>query len=123
MEPNEHFQSDPSVTIDQLRQLAARAQTGDAAALSQLREYLQQTGIWQTLGDLTRVVEEELLKLACGSDPLAMESIQQKMQELKAELSEAAPPTAVGRLLAEQVAIDWLCLRVAELEAMDKGKG
>src|SRR5208337_4986628 len=122
MEPNEHFQSDPSVTIDQLRHLASRAQTGDVAALAQLREYLQQTGLWQTLGDLTRVVEEELLKLACGEDPLARESIKQKVQELKAELTEAAPPTAMGRLLVEQVAIDWLRLRVAELEAMTTGK-
>jgi hypothetical protein len=104
------------------RQLLQRAQAGDPAVLSELRELLNaRPALWQQLGDLGSHVEEALLGLAAGKSLLARESIRRRMDELRAELAgPAASP--VETLLVNRVVICWAQCHLADLEAAQKAK-
>ena len=104
------------------RQLLQRAQAGDPAVLSELRELLNaRPALWRQLGDLGSHVEEVLLGLAAGKSLLARESIRRRLDELRAELAgPAASP--VETLLVNRVVICWAQVHLADLEAAQKPK-
>jgi hypothetical protein len=106
----------------EMRQLLQRAQGGDPAVLSELRELLDaRPELWRRLGDLGGHVEEALLGLAGGKSLLARESVRRRMDELRAELAgPAASP--VETLLVNRVVICWAQCHLADLEAAQKAK-
>src|SRR3954453_6035288 len=56
-----------SMTNEEIGQLLARAQAGDASALPQLREWLdRRPDVWRRLGDLAAHARQGLLALAAG---------------------------------------------------------
>ena len=104
------------------RQLLQRAQAGDPAVLSELRELLDaRPALWRQLGDLGSHVEEVLLGLAAGKSLLARESIRRRMDELRAELAGPAP-SAVESLLAGRAVVCWLQVHLADLEVAQQVK-
>ena len=107
---------------EEMRQLLLRAQGGDPAVLSELRELLDaRPALWRRLGDLTGHVEEALLGLAAGKSLLARESIRRRLDELRAELAgPAASP--VETLLVNRVVICWAQCHLADLEATQKAR-
>ena len=104
------------------RQLLQRAQAGDPAVLSELRELLDaRPALWQRLGDLGGLVEEALLGLAAGKSLLARESIRRRLGELRTEL-EGPAPSAVESLLAGRAVVCWAQCHLADLEAAQQAK-
>ena len=104
------------------RRLLQRAQAGDPAVLSELRELLgSRPELWRRLGDLAGHVEEVLVGLAGGKSLLARESVRRRMDELRAEL-EGPAPSPVEKLLAGRAVVCWAQCHLADLEAAQKAK-
>ena len=104
------------------RRLLQRAQAGDPAVLSELRELLgSRPELWRRLGDLAGHVEEVLVGLAGGKSLLARESVRRRMDELRAELAGPAA-SAVETLLVNRVVITWAWCHLADLEATQKAR-
>ena len=104
------------------RRLLQRAQAGDPAVLSELRELLgSRPELWRRLGDLAGHVEEVLVGLAGGKSLLARESVRRRMDELRAEL-EGPAPSPVEKLLAGRAVVCWAQCHLADLEAAQQAK-
>ena len=104
------------------RRLLQRAQAGDPAVLSELRELLgSRPELWRRLGDLAGHVEEALLGQAGGKSLLARESVRRRMDELRAELAGPAP-SPVESLLAGRAVVCWAQCHLADLEAAQQAK-
>src|SRR5262249_19571306 len=100
---------------EQLKQLVARAQQGDAADLRALRAALneQHPEVWTRHGDLAQHAQESWLELLAPDDLLLRESVRLKLEALRAELS----PTEVSPLerhLLERVVACWLHVHYAD---------
>ena len=102
------------------RRLLQRAQAGDPAVLSELRELLgSRPELWRRLGDLAGHVEEVLVGLAAGRSLLARESVRRRMDELRAELAGPAP-SPVEKLLVGRAVVCWAqCHRTARQQLLD----
>ena len=84
---------------------------GDPNALPELRTWLQDhPAIWSRCGYLAQQTEQAARDLLAGWNPLIQESVFRRVQELKAELAGPSA-TAIEKLLASQVVMDWLLLR------------
>lgn len=100
----------------EMRGLLQRAELGDEAVLPALRSFLDaRPDLWRALSDLGRRAEEALLGLV-GDNLLAREALSRRLVELKKELA-GPEATAPVRLLAERVALCWLEVQLAELDA------
>lgn len=105
----------------ELRRLTMRANAGDPTALPRMREILEETPrIWQHVGDVARQAERAWVDLLAGQDIVGAESIRRKAAALRSEL-EGAHPTAVERMLVDQVVICWLELAHAQAAATQEG--
>jgi hypothetical protein len=103
-------------TAEDVRLLLARAEQGDVSVLGELKAFLDaHPEVWRRVGDLGRHAEMAMLDLAAGNNLLLEESVRRKLDELKKEL---APSSALERLLAERVAISWLQVNHADLDAI-----
>jgi hypothetical protein len=110
-----------STTVAEFRQLlldlTARASKGDAQALAELLPLLdgsQLSDLLRQHSNLTQAVEDQLLQSAVGQDLLARQMLGRNLAGLRQEMSGESP-SPVERLLAEQVVLCWLFLRLAEL--------
>ena len=122
MQPEEQQQPsnalEPAVAAE-LRRLVQQAKAGDVTVLPRLRQFLDQhPAIWETVGDLERVVVRAWAELLGGDDPLSTEAVRRKAESLRAEL-EGDNPTPLERLLAGQVVSGWLEMSHAQLKAAD----
>lgn len=98
----------PIELIAMLKELTARANVGDNAALMELRDALKQRPeIVQHAGDLARLAEFIWIDLATGGDALLKESVAQHLHKLRLELM-GAQPTAMERMLVDHVAACYL---------------
>ena len=105
----------------ELRELIARAQAGDATALPQLRTLLDEhPELWQRVGDLAAWVERAWLALLANDHPLAVAALQRTAAQLKADLA-GEQPTAVERLLVDQVVATWLETKCWACQAAQPG--
>ena len=96
-----------------LKSFMERLSRGDPDVLPELRISSQEhPEIWSQCGDLARQAEHAALKLLSGHDPVVQESVFRRAQELKAELAGPSA-TALEKLLAAQVVVDWLLLNLA----------
>jgi hypothetical protein len=88
--------------------LLRRAELGDVAVLTRLRQVLDANPhIWQRAGDLAATARESIIRLTAGPNMLLGESLVRKINSLTAELAGEEPSPLV-QLLAERVGICWL---------------
>jgi hypothetical protein len=102
--------------LDEIRAVLARAGGGDQAALPRLRALLDETQLWRQLGDLATHAELTWLRHVSGTDLALREMLARKVGALKAELGGPAP-SLLERLLVDRIAINWLIVNSADLEA------
>lgn len=106
-------------TTDQMQELIDRGQKGDLTCLPALRALLDdQPELWKDVGDLAVHAELSLLSLCAGSNLLLKQAVLKKLARLKAELAPS-PPTALEKLLIERIALCWLHVHYAEIDAMN----
>jgi hypothetical protein len=105
--------------LDEIKAVLARAGGGDQAALPRLRALLDETGLWERLGDLAAHAELTWIRHVSGTDLAMREMLVRKLGELKVELGGTAPPP-LERLLVDRVVIGWLMVYHADLEAGTK---
>jgi hypothetical protein len=84
----------------------SRAQAGDTAALSALRQQMDSSW-WDEVTDLARNAEQSLVHAVAGNNALLDGAVSQKLAVLKAELGGPSP-NPLERLLVERVATCWL---------------
>jgi hypothetical protein len=95
-------------------QLVAQANAGDADALKNLRELLEnRPEIWQRVGDLAAHAEMLMVNLISAGNRLMIESLQRTLHEMKAEL--VGPATS----MLERMAIDRLLACWLQLQYVD----
>ena len=105
--------------IQELTALVKRVQSGEIAALPQLRSVLDANpNIWRVIGDLASHAEETLLRLIAGNDVLGHEAIRRKLADLKSRLADDTP-TQLEALLIERIGLCWLAVHFAEIDAAD----
>lgn len=110
-----------SSIFHELRRLTQRANAGDPTALTRMREILEVTPrIWQHVGDVASQAERAWVALLAGKDTLGAESIRRKAAELRREL-EGEHPTAIERMLVDQVVVNWLEMAHAQAGATQEG--
>jgi hypothetical protein len=101
----------------ELTALVAAANQGDAAALANLRQALDEhPEVWQEAGDLAGHVEKIWLRLAAGGNALVEESLRREAARLREELLGTST-AAMERLLVDQIIACWLQLKQAEMAA------
>jgi hypothetical protein len=94
--------------------LVQRAQQGDESALTELRQVLDaHPEFWQRYGDLALQAQEAWLQLISGPNLLLRESLQRKLDQLKAELA-GTDPSPLEKLLVERATATWLQLQYAD---------
>jgi hypothetical protein len=94
-----------------------RARAGDASVLPRLGEVLDgHPEVWRHGGDLERAVVRAWAELLGGGDPLSMEAIRRKADELRSQLAGEAP-TPLERLLVGLVVSTWLEVQHAQGQA------
>jgi hypothetical protein len=69
--------------------------------------------VWQHAGDLTVLVERAWIALLAAENPLAVESMNRTVAELKADLA-GAQATRLEQLLVDRVVAVWLELKFVE---------
>ncbi len=93
-----------------------RAQAGDISVLPELRAWLDgHPEVWQRAGDLALHAQEKLLTLVAGQDLFAWESIRRKLEQIRIDL---APSSPLEKLLADRIALCWLAVHFADLDAI-----
>jgi hypothetical protein len=96
-----------------LERLLQRAQQGDESVLPELRQVLDaHPEFWQGYGDLALQAQAAWLHLISGQNLLLRESLQLKLDQLKAELGGMVP-SPLERLLVERATATWLQLQYA----------
>jgi hypothetical protein len=110
-------QEEMSAASQSIQTLVQRAQAGDHGSVIALRSYLDANpAVWQSAGDLAAQTEKVLISIVSGSDLLRAECLIRKLEALKADL--AGPnPTPVEKLVIARIAIAWLQVHSADLEA------
>ena len=100
-----------------MQQLLVRANQGDITCLTELREILDNNPeLWRKVGDLAQHAELTMLTIASERNLLIQESMQRKLAEMKENL--AGPnPSPLERLLVDRIAISWLQVHQADLDA------
>jgi hypothetical protein len=100
-----------------IQTLVHRAQAGDQGSVIALRTYLDANpSVWQSAGDLAAQTEKVLIGIVSGSDLLRAECLARKLAALKVELT-GPNPTPVEKLVVARIAIAWLQVHSADLEA------
>jgi hypothetical protein len=100
--------AEPADDAQELGEVLARAEKGDAEALPRLRALLAaHADIWRRYSDLGLNLRAELIRLAAGENLLLREALQRRLEDMQQEL--AGPrATPLMRLLAERAALCWL---------------
>jgi hypothetical protein len=108
--------------LDEIKAVLARAGGGDQAALPRLRALLDETGLWRRLGDLAAHAEMTWIGHVSGTDLALKEMLARKLGALKVEVGGPAP-SPLERLLIDRIAVNWLMVSHADLEAAGTNDG
>jgi len=91
-----------------------RVEAGDRDALPELREMLREApGAVEEFGNMSNATRKALLKKSSGGDLARREAQTLFLQDLVAEV-DGPNPSALEKLLSEQVGLCWLHLRLME---------
>jgi hypothetical protein len=113
---------EPAV-LAELRKLVERAQGGDRTALSGIRTILDDhPELWHHLGDLSARAEGAWIEVLAAHHPLVAESLKRSLVEMKADLA-GDKPTALERMLVDQIISCWLEVKCLESISADPGEG
>jgi hypothetical protein len=94
--------------LERLKELVRRAQEGDTSILPELRQFLDlNPSVWQVGGDLAVQAQGAWLRLLAPKDLLFRESVERKMDALRAELAGPSSSPLEG-LLIERVVACWM---------------
>src|SRR5258706_92641 len=111
LEPTSSRKSETGPAVAVLERLAARAPTGDPAAVVDLRRVLDKNpDIWQSVGDLSAHVERTFISLLAGRNELVAESIRRQISALRRSLGYGSD-TPAQRLLADEIVACWLAVK------------
>ena len=106
----------------ELRALVQQAQKGDTSGLPRIRQILDDhSEVWHHVGNLGLLVERAWLSLLTGDNPVAVESMQRTVNEMKAELT-GEHATRLEKMLVDQVVANWLEVKHAESVSADPGR-
>ena len=94
--------------------LLARAQTGDAKALAEVRPFVERGGLWPVIGDLARRVETSWLEAMTGRNALAKEGYERRADALRRELL-ASGDSPLERVLVDRIIACWLQVAHADM--------
>ena len=98
----------------EINALVRKAENGDAAALAEVRGWLDTPGVADALSGNPA---SEALRVLLGrhtSNPVIREATERKLDQLRAELLGPSP-TPLERLLVERVVATWLYLHHVEM--------
>jgi len=91
-----------------------RAEEGDRSVLPQVRQMLDEApDIAEELGNLDRLARAALLNLVAQENLLLQEAMTRHLDRMVAEIAGPGP-SPLEALLAEQIALCWQQLRLAE---------
>ena len=117
----ERLHKPPMSQSEALALLADRANGGDREALAEMRQMMDRSPeIWQHLGDLGQHSELALIDRISCENCLMVESVKRFVAHMKNDLAGPAP-SAIERLMVQQVALTWLGSRNAELDLAKPG--
>ena len=103
---------DPAVAG--LEMLVKCAQKGDISALQHLRQFLDdRPELWHSCGNLAVLVETAWISALCEDNPLGIESMKRQTEVMRKELA-GEHPTAVEKLMVDQVIACWLQTKYIE---------
>jgi len=110
-------------TLDSMRAIIERAQTGDKQAIPALRELLERMPefLVETGAHLERTVEYSISKSLGGEENLAFrEGLRSKLAVMRKEL-EGPNPSPIERLLVDRIVACWLQVQDADLRYAQAG--
>lgn len=115
--PEDTAEQPPPDAMTELRQVIAKAKTGDASALPQLRTLLDRNpALIRHYGDLARHAEGAWIGLASGSDFYLRETLTRNAEARRTELTRPGA-TPIEKLLVERVVATLL--QVSYFEATE----
>src|ERR1019366_9412038 len=104
----------PDELNEHLRDLVARAETGDKAVLPQVKQMIQvHPQIVDHFGDIAKVAADLWLSLYAGNNVLLAEATREKMVAWRGLLS-GTNPSPLEILMIEQITVCWLQSHYAE---------
>ena len=100
-----------------IHQILEAARSGCKQVLPNLQALFNQyPRIWQMHGDLARACEQKWIDTICGNNLLAAEACRRVVEQKKRELA-GPDPSPMEKLLAEEIVVDWLAAKQANLSA------
>ena len=94
--------------------IVARANDGEAEALSALHRLLDQhPQIWKQVGDLNRHAVTTLINMIADGNTLLQQAIAKSIEQLVSDLTETETPSMIEQLLISQVVCTWLECQLA----------
>lgn len=107
--------------LTRLEVLSRAVSNGDSMALDTLRCELDHLPhIWRRLADLQILIEERLMELVAGKDPLRAESFRKRCSELRFELHERQPCSLATEMAASRVVATYMFVQMLELRALER---
>ena len=114
-------QPTPITQAKAFSELVRRSNLGNQQCLEALRAILdQQPGIWQAVGDVSKMAERAWIAVVSPGDKLVEESIQRRLIALKAEMG-GVDPNPLEKMLIDLVGVSWLAVFEAEISAAQSG--
>jgi hypothetical protein len=109
-------------TAAELRGLVDKAQNGDPSALPRINQILDETpAIWRHLGDVGNLAEQSWIGLLAEKNPAVAGSIARTLTDMRSELG-GENPTAIEKVLVNQIVICWLQMKTLEFGAANVEK-
>lgn len=110
------LEAERKLLVDEYREFLDRAKAGDRSVLPQVRGLLDEfPSMVDEYGNLSRLAQNAILNRAAGDHLLMREAGKRKLVALADEI--AGPnPTALERLLADQIVLCWQHLRYVEVQ-------
>lgn len=105
--------------VAKLEELAARAQSGDKAAIAELGRVLDENPqLWQTVGDLSAHVEKIFIDLLAGNNRLVAESLVRQVASMRMQFLGDSPSPA-QKMVVDEIIAAWLSIKHAEIKAAE----
>jgi hypothetical protein len=101
--------------LTELRTLSEKAQSGDQEARKELRRLVRESSpeVIVEASSIARRAEMMLVKTISAGKPLMEEALQERMDQMRAEIA-GENPTPLEVLLTERVVSGWLLVEVLE---------
>jgi hypothetical protein len=111
----EKLSADAQDRLTELRAVSKKAEGGDKDARKELRRLVRtfSPAVIAEASDIAGTAARMLIKTISAGEPLMQEAIQERMQQMRAEIA-GENPTPLELLLTERVVAGWLFVEVLE---------